>query len=266
MERRIRRSELCVSGTPCHGLWEWQDGSNNFNIYNITAMIEIEEAYGLKQRSIDLSVMPSQLPYTIDFTTMYQTRHGFNTRRKIRRIQLPKPLQSYLAGPTASASLMLGSTGTFAYNSLGSSSHNGPAPNTHSPSSVPGSAYSVSLPSVYPSLSKTTTSSSAISSFDTTSFKSPPVSNSFSPPGVKPNLRSATAATSTRASSSPSKGKKTTTGVTTRSSAKNKSAPTNVVDLTSGSSGKTTRKSAKRCKTKVEKPATKGSFMLYICY
>lgn len=264
MERRIRRSEVCISGTPCYGLWEWQDGSNNFNIYNITAMIEIEEAYCLKQPSVDLSVMPSQLPYTIDFNTMYQTRHGFNTRRKIRRTPLLKPLQSYLAGPTASASLMLGSTGTFTYNSLRSSSQNGPTLDTNSPSSAPGSAFSVSLPSVYPSLSRTMTSSSGTSNFDTTSFKSPVVSNSF---GVKPNLRSATAATSTRATLSPSKpskgesSKKATAGVTTRSSAKpkNKSTPTNVIDLTSGSSGsgKTTGKSAKRCKTKVEKPATK---------
>ena len=286
MERRIRRSEICVSGTPCHGLWEWQDGSNNFNIYTITAMIEIEEAYSLKQPSVDLSVKPSQLPYTIDFTAMYQTRHYYNTRRKIKRTQLSKPLQSYLAGPTASASLMLGSTGTF---TLGSSAHNGPsvAPNNYSPSSAPGSAYSVSMPSVYPSVSGSTTSSafSQVISFDTTSFKNPPVSNSYSTPGGKPNLRSATAATSTRASSSPSKGesssKKTTTGVTTRSSgkAKNRSAPTNVVDLTSGSSGKTagsssgkiagssgkiTSKSAKRCKTKVEKPATKGLFRVNI--
>ena len=260
MIRDMRRSEICVSGTPCHGLWEWQDGSNNFNIYSVTAIMEIEEAYNLKQHFVDLSVKPSQLPYTIDFTAMNQTRHYYNTKRKIKRTTLPKPLQSYLAAPTASVSLTSASKGK---KSLENSAHNRPSV-APSNGSVPGSVYNVSLPSVYPPLSGSTASSSAFSwvnSFDTESQYSPQVSTSTR--GVKPNLHSATAATSARTTSR-SKGesnKKASTSVpSTKSSgkAKSKSVPTNTIDLTSGSSGKSTSKSAKRCKTKVEKPATKG--------
>lgn len=263
MVRDIRRSEICISGIPCHGLWEWQDGSNNFNIYTITAIIEIEEAYILKQPSVDLSVKPSRLPYTIDFTTMYQTRHHFNTMRKIRRTSLPKPLQSYLTNDTSS--LTSGTTRNFA---LENSVHGGSSavPNGHLLSSTPGSVYTASLSSVYPSLSSSTTSTSAssrVASFDTTRYKTPQLSSLYSTPRVEPNLHSATTTTSTHASSSPSKGrrgessKKASANVASRSSgrAKTRSASTNV---TTGSTDRTTSKSAKRCKTKVKRPAANG--------
>lgn len=262
MVRCIRRSEVFISGTPCYGLWEWQDGSNNFNIYNVTAIIEIEEAYQLKQPTVDLSVKPSGLPYTIDFTTSYQTRHHFNTRRKIRRTQLSKPLQSYLTNdttPPTAASFMSGSIHSFPLeNSTHSVAHNG-----HVLSSAPGSVYSVSLPSVYPSLSSSsTTSTSAISlvnSFNTTPYKSPGLFSATSE--ADPHLYSTMTTTSAARTSTPSKGykgEKASTNVTTRSSGRAKKSASMDPVVTSGSSKMTTSKSAKRCKTKVKRPPTNG--------
>lgn len=274
MVRGIRRSEVYISGTPCHGLWEWQDGSNHYNIYNIVAMIEIEEAYSSKQLSVDLSVKPSQLPYTIDFTTMYQTRHYFDTKRKIRRTALHKPLQSYLTFDTLSLTtpfLTTGTTDSLVFNpKLGFSPHNTPsvALSDHLlPSAPGGSVYNVSLPSVYSSLSGSTTSSSAFSrvaTFDTSHYKSPHLS-SLSTPGVEPNLHSAMPVTSTHALSSPSKGckggssKKTTTKVVDLTPGSSENITTSKLaskNVTSGSNGKVTGKSAKRCRTKVERPTT----------
>lgn len=272
MVREIRRSQVHLSGTPCYGLWEWQDGSNNFNIYSMIAMIEIEEAYNLKQSSVDLSVKPSRLPYTIDFTTMYQTRHHFDTKRRIRRTTLPTPLQSYLASDTSSlaaVSMTPGATGGFSFENSAHST----ALNSHSSSSThfsaPGRLYTAPLSSVYPSSNASTTSSAfpQLGSIDTMHYKSLQPDSSFSTPGVRPNLYSATTTTSTHASTSPKKGHKGessknagTTSVRTRSSgrAANKSVPTDVIDLTSGTNDKTTSKSTKRCKTKVHRPKTKG--------
>ena len=59
--------------------------------------MDLELAYQRGDTSIDLATCSSQLPYTIDFTTMEQTRHGYGTRRSIQRQPLPKgSLQSYL--------------------------------------------------------------------------------------------------------------------------------------------------------------------------
>ena len=258
MVRCIRRSEVFISGTPCYGLWEWQDGSNNFNIYNVKAIIEIEEAFQLKQPTVDLSVKPSRLPYTIDFTTLYQTRHHYNTRRKIRRTQLSKPLQSYLTNdttPPTAASFMPGSIHSFPLeNSTHSVAHNG-----YVLSSAPGSVYNVSMPSVYSSRSSSTTSTSAMSqvtSFNTAPYKS---SGLFSAtPEVDPNLYSTMTTTSAARTSTPSeghKGEKASTNVTTRSSPRAKKSVT--MDPV-GPSEMTTSKSAKRCKTKVKRPPTNG--------
>ena len=65
------------------------------------AVVDIETAYQqtlhrVPKRSItshntvDLSRCSSGLPYTIDFTAMEQTRHGYGTKRKIRRELIPK--------------------------------------------------------------------------------------------------------------------------------------------------------------------------------
>jgi len=279
MVRGIRRSEVHISGTPCHGLWEWQDGSNHYNIYNIVAMVEIEEAYSCKQLSVDLSVKPSQLPYTIDFTTMYQTRHYFDTKRKIRRTPLSKPLQSYLNCDTSSLTtpaLRTGTTSSVAFspsfNTLGIAAHGEPSialNNYLLPTAAGGSLYNISLPSVIPSMSSSSTTSSSafsqVTSFDTSHYKSPHLGSLSTP--FEPNLHSAVAVTSTCASSSPGKSrkggsiKKTSTKVVnlTSGSSKNvtrsKSASKNV---TSVSNEKTTSKSTKRCRTKVERPTTNG--------
>ena len=224
MVRDVRRSEIYVSGTPCYGLWEWLDGSNVYNIYNITAMFEIEEAYTLKHRIVDLSVKPSRLPYTIDFTSMYQTRHYFNTRRKIRRIQLSSSLQSYLAVSKAST------LGSKHYNLLESSAHG---------------AFSMNHSTTMPSAS---------------SWVKDHVSSSM--PGTKSMSHSEMAAISMHTSSptkGPSTSKKSSTSVASKSigKLKHKSAPTDVIDPTSGSSVSATSKSPKRIRRKV-KPVAKG--------
>lgn len=243
MVRGIRRSEISISGTPCHAVWEWQDGSNNYNLYNIVAIIEIEEAYNLKQRALNLAVKPSQLPYTIDFTTMHQVRHHFNTIRKIRRTVLPKSLQSYLANDTTPTPLASGSTALEnpGYSGLSSG---------HLPPSTPGSVYSVALPSINPSLSGGMNSVTT-TTFDTTRYKNSHPGSSFSMSPAKPNT-----------TSSPKKGtkseasKKASKSVTSRSSgrAKDNSASMDVVDLTS----QTVSTSSKRFKPKAKRPTTNG--------
>ena len=221
MVRDVRRSEISVSGTPCHGLWEWLDGSNIYNIYNITAIIEIEEAYNLKHHSVDLSVKPSRLPYTIDFTSMYQTRHYFNTKRKIRRIHLPNSLQSYLTVSTASTS--------------GSKHHD----------LLESPAFSMSHSTTTPSVSSWTKKHDS-------SFIS----------GTKSTSRSEMAAISMHTSSpikGPSTIKTASTSVASRSNGKHKlkSPPTDLIDITSGSSVNGASKSPKRFRRKV-KPVAKS--------
>ena len=240
MVRGIRRSEISISGTPCHAVWEWQDGSNNFNLYNILAIIEIEEAFNLNQRALNLSVKPSKLPYTIDFTAMYQVRHHFNTRRKIQRTVLPKSLQSYLANDTSSpmTATPLASGSTVLENPGHSRLNSG-----HLSPSTPGTVYSVSLPSMNPSHSGDI--NSLATTFDITHYKNSLPSSSFSP--AKPNLTN-----TTLTQSSPKKGTKSEVSkkATSRSNgkAKNKSAS---VGLTSSSS-------SKRFKPKAKVPATNG--------
>ena len=59
--------------------------------------MDLELAYQRGDTSVSLATCSSQLPYTIDFTTMEQTRHGYGTRRSIQRQPLLKgSLQSYL--------------------------------------------------------------------------------------------------------------------------------------------------------------------------
>ena len=59
--------------------------------------MDLELAYQKGDTSVNLATCSSQLPYTIDFSTMEQTRHGYGTRRSIQRQSLPKgSLQSYL--------------------------------------------------------------------------------------------------------------------------------------------------------------------------
>ena len=54
--------------------------------------------------TVDLSACSSRIPYTIDFSTMTQTRHQYQTQRRIQRELIPNgsSLQSLLAPPTQS--------------------------------------------------------------------------------------------------------------------------------------------------------------------
>jgi len=233
MVRSIRRSPIQISGAPCNAVWEWQDGSLRYNFYGINAMMEIEEAYVSKQPSVDLSKQPSQLPYTIDFSGMYQIRHHYNTQRKIRRTALSKPLQIYLTSefslgstPPAVASLGTVYNTTFPLHSIPASG--GTAYN------ITPSVYTVSMPSVYSHHNRMTTS---VSTFDTKSqFSSTPAS-------IAPVVSATGMASSHGKGSS-----KTTTSRVKVSKSK--------------ATGKTAKLPAKRCKTKakVEKPAAKSRY------
>lgn len=255
MVRGIRRSEILLTGPLCHGLWEWQDAPNHYNIYNIIAMMEIEEAYTQKQPSVDLSVKPSQLPYTIDFTTMCQTRHHFNTKRKIRRTELRIPLQSYLANDPSPLTKPSVASDSSTLSLSGHLAHG--RPRNHTSSSFANNVYSIPLPSVHDSMKN-----SATLAFDTSLYK-----GSLSTPKAKPNLDSAMPTTSTHASFLPSKSCKKETSdkasanvvdLTSKSSrkTKSKSTRTTAMDLTSVSNEKATSRSAKR--SKIKRPTFKG--------
>ena len=71
------------------------------------AIVDIELAYqqfvrGTQSaRQVNLSVCSSGLPYTLDFSEMKQTRHGYGTKRAIRRVPITggHSLQSLLQYP-----------------------------------------------------------------------------------------------------------------------------------------------------------------------
>ena len=60
------------------------------------ALVDIELAFMSKQTRVDLSTTPTCIPYVIDFVSMEQTRHGYGTRRSIKRVNLLYPLHDYL--------------------------------------------------------------------------------------------------------------------------------------------------------------------------
>ena len=96
--------------------WMWNEHGSNFVLYDIQSSVDIELAFASGHKSVDLSKCPNRLPYTIDFHRMEQTRHSYNTRRRIQRCSLPAgySLQSLLAlapGLTGSVSLASGGTG-----------------------------------------------------------------------------------------------------------------------------------------------------------
>lgn len=72
------------------------------------AIVDIELAYqqsmrgAHSSRQVNLSMCTSQLPYTVDFSEMKQTRHGYGTKRAIRRVPLTggHSLQSLLQYPS----------------------------------------------------------------------------------------------------------------------------------------------------------------------
>ena len=51
-------------------------------------------------RSFDLSTAPSLIPYTMNVHSLYQTRHGYNTKRKILSNNLWQPTRSHKSNTT----------------------------------------------------------------------------------------------------------------------------------------------------------------------
>ena len=97
-ERTVRRTLVQLPATPdIKGYWTWKEHGRNYVLYLTEASVDIELAYQKGDTMVNLATCSSQLPYTIDFITMEQTRHGYATRRSIQRQSLPKgSLQSYL--------------------------------------------------------------------------------------------------------------------------------------------------------------------------
>ena len=97
-ERTVRRTLVQLPATPdIKGYWTWKEHGRNYVLYLTEASVDLELAYQKGDTSVNLATCSSQLPYTIDFSTMEQTRHGYGTRRSIQRQSLPKgSLQSYL--------------------------------------------------------------------------------------------------------------------------------------------------------------------------
>ena len=108
----MKRQMIVLPSTPdITAYWTWKEHGSNFVLYDIQSSVDIELAFLNSYPSLDLSKYASRLPYTIDFNKMEQTRHHYNTRRRIQRCPLPAgfSLQSLLAlapGLTGSASLV----------------------------------------------------------------------------------------------------------------------------------------------------------------
>lgn len=94
-EHLVQRSKVSLPWTPpIYAYWTWDEGRSTFVVYNINAIVDIELAYqqyvtNNSVSTVDLSVCTSSLPYTIDFSTMIQTRHHYMTQRQIRREPIP---------------------------------------------------------------------------------------------------------------------------------------------------------------------------------
>ena len=110
----MQRKQIVLPSAPdITAYWMWNEYGSSFVLYDIQSTVDIELAYANGYPSVDLSKCTSRLPYTIDFHRMEQTRHHYNTRRRVQRCPLPAgySLQALLAlapGLTGSASLMSG--------------------------------------------------------------------------------------------------------------------------------------------------------------
>ena len=97
----IRRCALELPSSPdIMGYWLWEEStsSNKFIPFSILASVDIELAQMTRpaDKTVDLSTRPSAIPYTVDIGAMVQVRHGYGTRRVVCKVELPRPLQSYL--------------------------------------------------------------------------------------------------------------------------------------------------------------------------
>ncbi|CAI8026650.1 hypothetical protein GBAR_LOCUS15295 [Geodia barretti] len=99
-ECKIQRHPTSIPASPpILAYWTWEEGHTNFAVYSIGAILDIEQAYQQRRPIVDLSLCPCMLPYTLDFTTMTQMRHHYQTQRTIKREPLHhgQSLQSLLA-------------------------------------------------------------------------------------------------------------------------------------------------------------------------
>ena len=103
------------------GYWEWDSGHGVFLPYAVKATVDIELARMSHLPSVDLSTKLSCIPYIVDFRTMTQTRHGYGTRRTIRRIPLTQSLQQLLYDATTKAGMMASTSGTSSFTTPASS-------------------------------------------------------------------------------------------------------------------------------------------------
>ena len=98
--RPIRRSPLNLPSSPdIFGYWQWEEvaSTGRFLLYSIPASLDIERGFiAAPSGCVDLSRCPSAIPYTVEFGAMVQVRHGFNTRRCVRRVGLTCSLQHHL--------------------------------------------------------------------------------------------------------------------------------------------------------------------------
>ena len=103
------------------GYWEWDSGHGAFLPYAVKATVDIELAYMSHLPSVDLSTKQSCIPYIVDFRTMTQTRHGYGTRRTIRRIPLVHSLQQLLYDTTTKAGMTSSTSGASSFTTPASS-------------------------------------------------------------------------------------------------------------------------------------------------
>lgn len=106
-KRKVQRVAIQLPLTPSiEAYWMWSESPGRFVPYDIDASVDIELAFQRRETQVDLTQKPSKLPYTIDLTNLYQTRHYYNTKRAIQRAPLPAGVslqQLLVSTPTASS-------------------------------------------------------------------------------------------------------------------------------------------------------------------
>ena len=104
-ERAIRRTTLQLPASPdIKAYWVWNEYGSSFVPYSVQSFADVELAHQKGLSSVSLSTCPCRLPYTIDFTSMDQTRHGYGTKRRIRRHPTSASVQTLLQPKTATVS------------------------------------------------------------------------------------------------------------------------------------------------------------------
>ncbi|KAI8505248.1 E3 ubiquitin-protein ligase dtx1 [Branchiostoma belcheri] len=87
--RSVRRKEYPPESAPGRGVvWQWW-GDCAWSLYDMDTCYVLEGAYISGLPSVDLLHTMANLPYTIDFRTMTQTRQETGYTRKIQRVQMP---------------------------------------------------------------------------------------------------------------------------------------------------------------------------------